>query len=580
MNILAALEQNQSLTSALLSYSIKENGLQDIFSSKLLVQEEDLTISQSDSDAIIHYYSQFKDPSDWAKTKFLVYFEWRRFWSESLELFIQLIIPILFLVLTCVLFTSQSNSNSAPKNATDVHSLAIDDTFVNRLIPDGLVFQTPIQQLEKYKGFVSSSTPVEVFLNLGNVYSTFPQKAIVESFQGFAGAPFLALKALRPDLWSTYQTSIEAISYSYIKMNLNRIMNAIFGFVFSLILIFDVSVVLTDIVAESKAKIKYLLISFGVPLASYWLVMAARLVVIVLPFIIALMASVPPDFAKGSVFYLITFVQTILFCVVVGTYFSKETARGIIQTVRYGAILFAIVILTVGALTKWSLDTYKQVSAALLFCGPMQPIGVFISLTTQGEAPETGVFLSSTASNLVIYISMIIYIEMGHLFIRNVSATGQTEFVNFNQVRKAFTTGLFKRTTKVAVNDLSLGIKRGELFALLGPNGCGKTTTLSMLTAQQIPDKGSIHMNGLHVASKKLDVIKRIGFCPQFDDLLVPTMTVEAHLALFCEMNGIGEKLSGEYITLLLNAFGITRFRKVACGSLRYDFGLYSYINL
>jgi ABC-type multidrug transport system ATPase subunit len=89
-----------------------------------------------------------------------------------------------------------------------------------------------------------------------------------------------------------------------------------------------------------------------------------------------------------------------------------------------------------------------------------------------------------------------------------------------------------------------------------------------MLTAQQIPDTGSIHIDGLHVASEKLKVISKIGLCPQFDDLLIPTMNVADHLRLFCAMNGVGKVVSDEYISLLLNAFGIASFKDVACGNL------------
>ena len=89
-----------------------------------------------------------------------------------------------------------------------------------------------------------------------------------------------------------------------------------------------------------------------------------------------------------------------------------------------------------------------------------------------------------------------------------------------------------------------------------------------MLTAQQIPTTGSIHINGLHVASEKLKVISKIGLCPQFDDLLIPTMTVADHLRLFCAMNGVDKSVGEEYISSLLNALGILPFKDIACGNL------------
>jgi len=47
-----------------------------------------------------------------------------------------------------------------------------------------------------------------------------------------------------------------------------------------------------------------------------------------------------------------------------------------------------------------------------------------------------------------------------------------------------------------AVQDLSLGVRGGEIFGLLGPNGAGKTTTIRMLTGLQRPDKGRILIDG------------------------------------------------------------------------------------
>ena len=87
-----------------------------------------------------------------------------------------------------------------------------------------------------------------------------------------------------------------------------------------------------------------------------------------------------------------------------------------------------------------------------------------------------------------------------------------------------------------------------------------------MLTAQQIPTRGSIHIDGIHVASEKLKVLSKIGLCPQFDDVLIPTMTVADHLSLFCALNGVDE--SEEYISSLLNALGILPFKDIFCGKL------------
>ena len=64
--------------------------------------------------------------------------------------------------------------------------------------------------------------------------------------------------------------------------------------------------------------------------------------------------------------------------------------------------------------------------------------------------------------------------------------------VSIRNVRKHF-------ATVVAVNDVTLDVKRGEINALLGPNGAGKTTLIRMLLGLMLPDSGSIDFDGIRV---------------------------------------------------------------------------------
>lgn len=68
---------------------------------------------------------------------------------------------------------------------------------------------------------------------------------------------------------------------------------------------------------------------------------------------------------------------------------------------------------------------------------------------------------------------------------------------------------------KIAVNDLSLKIEKGEIFGFLGPNGSGKTTTIRMLCGLLTPDQGQGQCLGFDVI-KETDQIKRlVGYVPQ-----------------------------------------------------------------
>ncbi|PAV58207.1 hypothetical protein WR25_26668 [Diploscapter pachys] len=83
-----------------------------------------------------------------------------------------------------------------------------------------------------------------------------------------------------------------------------------------------------------------------------------------------------------------------------------------------------------------------------------------------------------------------------------------------------------------AVNELSLAVKRGECFGLLGVNGAGKTTTFNMLTGQIFATSGTAKIN-------KKDVIDHIplGYCPQFDALLMD-LTGRETLEILAQMHG------------------------------------------
>jgi len=89
---------------------------------------------------------------------------------------------------------------------------------------------------------------------------------------------------------------------------------------------------------------------------------------------------------------------------------------------------------------------------------------------------------------------------------------------------------------------LSLDVGRGELVALLGRSGCGKSTLLNLLGGIDLPDAGSIRIDGQIITS--MNEVERtrfrrrhIGLVFQFFNL-IPTLTVEENLLLPLELNG------------------------------------------
>jgi ABC-2 type transport system ATP-binding protein len=76
--------------------------------------------------------------------------------------------------------------------------------------------------------------------------------------------------------------------------------------------------------------------------------------------------------------------------------------------------------------------------------------------------------------------------------------------------------GVVKRYSEIlAVDNIDLAIKKGEIFGLLGPNGSGKSTTLKMLVGLVQPDAGSIIVLGKDVRKEPVAVKQQVGYVPE-----------------------------------------------------------------
>jgi ABC-2 type transport system ATP-binding protein len=66
----------------------------------------------------------------------------------------------------------------------------------------------------------------------------------------------------------------------------------------------------------------------------------------------------------------------------------------------------------------------------------------------------------------------------------------------------------------IAVNKVNLDVKQGEIYGFLGPNGAGKTTTIRMLTGTLNPSEGEVHICGLPLRDRELEIKRMIGVIP------------------------------------------------------------------
>lgn len=120
---------------------------------------------------------------------------------------------------------------------------------------------------------------------------------------------------------------------------------------------------------------------------------------------------------------------------------------------------------------------------------------------------------------------------------------------------------------KVAVNDLSFNVSKGEIFGLLGPNGAGKTTALRCISTLISPDEGDVLVNGYSVLTQGEDVRKNLGFLTselKLEDHFTPNYLFK----FFAELHGLSTEKMLNRRNDLFEKFGIEKFAEVKVAEL------------
>jgi ABC-2 type transport system ATP-binding protein len=136
---------------------------------------------------------------------------------------------------------------------------------------------------------------------------------------------------------------------------------------------------------------------------------------------------------------------------------------------------------------------------------------------------------------------------------------GQTAIGAQNLVR---TFGSF-----TAVNDVSLEIKYGEVYGLLGANGAGKTTTIKMLCGLLEPSQGQIQLAGETSSVRSADVRMRIGYMSQKFSLY-NDLSIKENLNFFAGVYGVPEDEREEKLRWVLSFSGLEGRENQITGSL------------
>ena len=89
-----------------------------------------------------------------------------------------------------------------------------------------------------------------------------------------------------------------------------------------------------------------------------------------------------------------------------------------------------------------------------------------------------------------------------------------------------------KYNNKDAVKNISFKVKKNEIIGILGPNGCGKTTTIGMILGLLKPSSGRVLINGIEIEKQRVDVLNQLNFISPYIEL-PKKLTVKQNLEVY-----------------------------------------------
>ena len=119
----------------------------------------------------------------------------------------------------------------------------------------------------------------------------------------------------------------------------------------------------------------------------------------------------------------------------------------------------------------------------------------------------------------------------------------------------------------IAVDQLNLQVKKGELFSLLGVNGAGKTTTIKMLSCLTQPTSGDAFLNGKSICKNTAAVKSLIAVSPQ-ETAVASGLSVRENLELMCGVHGFAKDKQNAKIAELTKLLGLESVIKKKAGKL------------
>ena len=117
----------------------------------------------------------------------------------------------------------------------------------------------------------------------------------------------------------------------------------------------------------------------------------------------------------------------------------------------------------------------------------------------------------------------------------------------------------------LAVKNINFKIDKGRIIGLLGPNGCGKSTTIGMMLGLIKPTSGTVVINGQNIENNRTNLLEKMNFISPYIEL-PKKLTVEENLKVYGRLYGV--KNLESKISELMEKLNLTQFKKRKTGEL------------
>jgi gliding motility-associated transport system ATP-binding protein len=124
---------------------------------------------------------------------------------------------------------------------------------------------------------------------------------------------------------------------------------------------------------------------------------------------------------------------------------------------------------------------------------------------------------------------------------------------------------------RVAVDDVSFRVAKGEIVGFLGPNGAGKTTTMRMITGYLMPSSGDVSVAGHDMRTHSLDGRRHIGYMPEVVPLYTD-MTTRAYLEYVGRLRGMEKQRVRNRIEAVVDLCHLEEYVDTILGKLSKGF--------